>query len=151
MAARAMKAGLEVLRPILADTGAPSKGCVMLATVQGDVHDIGKNLVGMMLEGAGYEVIDLGVNVTPEDILAKANEFKPHVVGLSALLTTSMPSMQKTVALFKQKESKFPVIVGGAPVTREFSNVIGADGYGENAPLAVETVHQLVALQSKAA
>jgi 5-methyltetrahydrofolate--homocysteine methyltransferase len=148
MAARAMKAGLEVVRPILTETGEPSKGKVMLATVQGDVHDIGKNLVGMMLEGAGYEVVDLGVNKTPDEILARANELDPDVVGLSALLTTSMPSMQKTVALFKKVGSKYPVIVGGAPVTREFADVIEADGYGENAPHAVETVHKLVASQA---
>ena len=149
MAARAMKAGLEVIRPILTDTGEPPKGKVVLATVQGDVHDIGKNLVGMMLEGAGYEVVDLGVNRTPEEILEKADELNPNVVGLSALLTTSMPSMQKTVALFKQTNSEYPVIVGGAPVTQEFADVINADGYGENAPHAVETVHGLIARQLK--
>lgn len=147
MAARAMKAGLEVVRPILTDTGAPPKGLIMLATVQGDVHDIGKNLVGMMLEGAGYEVVDLGVNKTPEYILDKANELKPNVVGLSALLTTSMPSMKKTVDLFRKVGSTFPVIVGGAPVNAEFAEAIDADGYGENAPHAVETVHKLVASQ----
>jgi 5-methyltetrahydrofolate--homocysteine methyltransferase len=148
MAARAMKAGLQVVRPILTETGEPPKGKVLLATVQGDVHDIGKNLVGMMLEGAGYEVVDLGVNATPEDILANANAEDPDVVGLSALLTTSMPSMQKTVALFKQTQSKYPVIVGGAPVTQTFADHIDADGYGENAPQAVETVHRLVAARS---
>jgi 5-methyltetrahydrofolate--homocysteine methyltransferase len=151
MAARAMKAGLEVIRPILTQTGVPSRGKVMLATVQGDVHDIGKNLVGMMLEGAGYEVVDLGVNKTPDEILAMANELDPDVVGLSALLTTSMPSMQKTVALFKKVQSSYPVIVGGAPVTEEFARVIEADGYGENAPHAVETVHRLIAQQNKPA
>ena len=144
MAARAMKAGLEVLRPVLTQSGEPPKGLVMLATVQGDVHDIGKNLVGMMLEGAGYEVVDLGVNVTPEEVLDRARELSPDVVGLSALLTTSMPSMQKTVALFKKQNARYPVIVGGAPVTEEFAHKIGADGYGENAPHAVETVHRLV-------
>ncbi|MFQ5783748.1 MAG: cobalamin-dependent protein [Alphaproteobacteria bacterium] len=150
MAARAMKAGLEVLRPILTQTGEPPKGLVMLATVQGDVHDIGKNLVGMMLEGAGYRVINLGVNVTPEEVLDRANELKPDVVGLSALLTTSMPAMQKTVALFKRVRSTYPVIVGGAPVTEEFASRIDADGYGENAPMAVETVHRLVAAGPRA-
>jgi 5-methyltetrahydrofolate--homocysteine methyltransferase len=149
MSARAMKAGLKVVRPILTDTGEPPKGKVMLATVQGDVHDIGKNLVGMMLEGAGYEVIDLGVNKKPAEILERANEIDPDVVGLSALLTTSMPSMQKTVDLFKKMDSKYPVIVGGAPVTEEFADVIKADGYGENAPHAVETVHKLVAANAK--
>ena len=151
MAARAMKAGLVEVRPVLTATGVEPKGLVMLATVQGDVHDIGKNLVGMMLEGAGYEVIDLGVNKTPDEILAEANRLNPDVVGLSALLTTSMPSMQKTVALFKKVNSRFPVIVGGAPVTQEFADVIGADGYGENAPHAVENVHRLVAKQAAAA
>ena len=145
MAARAMKAGLEVLRPTLTKTGEPPKGKVMLATVQGDVHDIGKNLVGMMLEGAGYEVVDLGVNATPENILERAQQERPNVVGLSALLTTSMPSMQKTLNLFKDEEAPYPVIVGGAPVTQDFADHIGADGYGENAPMAVATVHRLVA------
>ena len=145
MAARAMKAGLEQVRPILTRTGVPPKGKVMLATVQGDVHDIGKNLVGMMLEGAGYEVVDLGVNKTPDQILEMANTLEPDVVGLSALLTTSMPSMQKTVDLFKKVGSRYPVIVGGAPVTQEFAHVIKADGYGENAPLSVQLVHRLVA------
>jgi 5-methyltetrahydrofolate--homocysteine methyltransferase len=126
------------------------KGKVMLATVQGDVHDIGKNLVGMMLEGAGYEVIDLGVNKKPEEILERANEINPDVVGLSALLTTSMPSMQKTVDLFKKMNSEYPVIVGGAPVTEEFAEVIKTDGYGENAPLAVEAVNKLIAEKKKA-
>ena len=145
MAARAMKAGLEVLRPTLTKTGEPPKGKVMLATVQGDVHDIGKNLVGMMLEGAGYEVVDLGVNATPENILERAQQERPNVVGLSALLTTSMPSMQKTLNLFKDEEAPYPVIVGGAPVTQDFADHIGAGGYGENAPMAVATVHRLVA------
>lgn len=145
LAARAMKAGLEIVRPILTSTGEPSRGKVLLATVQGDVHDIGKNLVGMMLEGAGYEIVNLGVNAKPEDILAAAYEIEPDVVGLSALLTTSMPSMQKTVSLFKEKAAPYPVIIGGAPVTGHFAEVIGADGYGENAPLAVEAVHNLIA------
>ncbi len=144
MAARAMKAGLEVVRPVLTQTGAPPKGSVLLATVQGDVHDIGKNLVGMMLEGAGYDVLDLGVNQTPAEIMAKAEELTPDVVGLSALLTTSMPSMAKTVAAFKEKSLPYPVIVGGAPVTETFADAIGADGYGENAPGAVALVNRLV-------
>lgn len=144
MAARAMKAGLEVVRPILTQTGAPPKGSVLLATVQGDVHDIGKNLVAMMLEGAGYDVLDMGVNQTKDEILAKAEELQPSVVGLSALLTTSMPSMAKTVAAFKEKGLPYPVIVGGAPVTEVFAKAIDADGYGENAPGAVALVNRLV-------
>ena len=144
MAARAMKAGLEVIRPILTQTGAPPRGCVMLATVQGDVHDIGKNLVGMMLEGAGYQVVDLGVNKTKEEILAEAESLRPDVVGLSALLTTSMPSMAKAVAAFKEQGLPYPVIVGGAPVTEVFAETIGADGYGEDAPGAVALVNAFV-------
>ncbi len=144
MAARAMKAGLNVLRPILTQTGMPPKGRVILATVQGDVHDIGKNLVGMMLEGAGYEVFDLGVNQTKEQIMDKAEELHPNVVGLSALLTTSMPAMAKTVAAFKKKGLPYPVIIGGAPVTEAYAEAVGADGYGENAPGAVALVNKLV-------
>ncbi|MFQ5959344.1 MAG: cobalamin-dependent protein, partial [Alphaproteobacteria bacterium] len=144
LAARAMKAGLAVLRPILTRTDVKPKGTVMLATVQGDVHDIGKNLVGMMLEGAGYSVVDLGVNVDADAIMAKAEEIGPDVVGLSALLTTSMPQMAKTVAAFKERALPYPVIVGGAPVTRDFAQAIGADGYGENAPEAVARVNAFV-------
>ena len=116
----------------------------MLATVQGDVHDIGKNLVGMMLEGAGYQVVDLGVNKTKDEILEQAEALQPDVVGLSALLTTSMPSMAKTVAAFKEQGLPYPVIVGGAPVTEAFAETIGADGYGEDAPGAVSLVNDFV-------
>ncbi len=144
MAARAMKSGLNVLRPILTQTGLPPKGRVMLATVQGDVHDIGKNLVGMMLEGAGYEVFDLGVNQTKEQIIDQAEALQPNVVGLSALLTTSMPAMAKTVAAFKEKSLPYPVVIGGAPVTEAYAEAIGADGYGENAPGAVALMNRLV-------
>jgi 5-methyltetrahydrofolate--homocysteine methyltransferase len=147
MAARAMKAGLQVLRPLLTKSNVKPKGKVLLATVQGDVHDIGKNLVGMMLEGAGYTVLDLGVNATKEAILEKANEFAPDVVGLSALLTTSMPAMAKTVAAFKDAGQVAPVIVGGAPVTQDFADAIGAHGYGADAPGAVLKVGELVAAQ----
>ena len=153
--ARVMKKSVAYLTPFLEqekkDSGVvDTRTRILMATVKGDVHDIGKNLVAMMLEGSGYDVVDLGVNKTPEEILDKANELDPDVVGLSALLTTSMPSMQRTVALFKKMESKYPVIVGGAPVTEEFASVIGADGYGENAPQAVETVHRLVKQQKLA-
>ncbi|MEE9210519.1 MAG: cobalamin-dependent protein, partial [Kiloniellales bacterium] len=150
LAARAMKAGLQVLRPLLTKSKAKPKGKVLLATVQGDVHDIGKNLVGMMLEGAGYIVIDLGVNATKEAILAKAEELAPDVVGLSALLTTSMPAMAKTVAAFKQAGHAAPVIVGGAPVTQDFADAIGAHGYGADAPGAVLKVGELVAARRAA-
>ena len=150
LAARAMKAGLQVLRPLLTATKVKPKGKVLLATVQGDVHDIGKNLVGMMLEGAGYIVIDLGVNATKEAILAKAEELAPDVVGLSALLTTSMPAMAKTVAAFKDAGHAAPVIVGGAPVTQDFADAIGAQGYGADAPGAVLKVGELVAARRAA-
>jgi 5-methyltetrahydrofolate--homocysteine methyltransferase len=150
LAARAMKAGLQVLRPLLTKSKAKPKGTVLLATVQGDVHDIGKNLVGMMLEGAGYIVIDLGVNATKEAILAKAEELAPDVVGLSALLTTSMPAMAKTVAAFKDAGHAAPVIVGGAPVTQDFADAIGAHGYGADAPGAVLKVGELVAARRTA-
>ena len=145
LSARAMKGGLEILRPLLTKTSAKPKGLVMLATVQGDVHDIGKNLVGMMLEGAGYKVVDLGVNNSTEEILEKARELKPEVIGLSALLTTTMPNMSKVIKAFKAADEPYPIIVGGAPVTQEFADVIGADGYGPDAPGAVKLVHSLVA------
>ena len=144
MAARAMKAGLEVLRPVLTRTAAKPRGTVLLATVQGDVHDIGKNLVGMMLEGAGYRVVDLGVNQSSADIIARAEELRPDVIGLSALLTTSMPSMDKTIAAFREQGLDFPIIVGGAPVTPEFAEQIGADGYAADASGAVKIVRELL-------
>lgn len=145
LSARAMKGGLEILRPLLTKTKVKSKGLVMLATVQGDVHDIGKNLVGMMLEGAGYKVVDMGVNNSAEDILEKAREIKPDVIGLSALLTTTMPNMAKVINVFKDEDEPYPIIVGGAPVTQSFADTIGADGYGADAPGAVSLVHSLVA------
>ena len=150
LAARAMKAGLKILRPILTATKVKPKGTVLLATVQGDVHDIGKNLVAMMLEGAGYIVVDMGVNATKEAILEKAGEIEPDVVGLSALLTTSMPAMAKTVTAFKEAACAIPIIVGGAPVTQVFAETIGADGYGENAPNAVLKAGELVGARSNA-
>ena len=145
LSARAMKGGLELLRPLLTLSKTKPKGLVLLATVQGDVHDIGKNLVGMMLEGAGFEVLDLGVNVSPEAAVAGAREHAPDVIGLSALLTTTMPAMGRIIAAFGREGIGCPVIVGGAPVTRAFAERIGADGYAEDAPTAVELVKALVA------
>ncbi len=145
-----MRAGLKILRPILTATKPKPKGTVLLATVQGDVHDIGKNLVGMMLEGASYTVVDMGVKATKEAILEKAEALGPDVVGLSALLTTSMPAMAKTVAAFKEAAHAIPIIVGGAPVTEVFPETIGADGYGENAPAAVLKVGEIVGARSDA-
>jgi len=145
LSARAMKNGLEILRPLLTKSSAKPKGLIMLATVQGDVHDIGKNLVGMMLEGAGYKVVDMGVNNAAEEILENARKIKPDVIGLSALLTTTMPNMSKVIKLFRSEDEPYPIIVGGAPVTQSFADIIGADGYGADAPGAVSLVHSLVA------
>ena len=144
MAAKAMKAGVEVLRPILIQRKSKPKGIVVMATVFGDLHDIGKNLVGMMLEGAGFKVVDLGVNAKAEKIIETAKQVNADVIGLSALLTTTMPFMKLIIQKIKQEGLRIPVIVGGAPVTREFAKEVGADGYGDNAPEAVEVCRQLV-------
>ncbi len=145
MAARAMKKGVEILRPIIIATKAEPKGIVVTATVFGDLHDIGKNLVGMMLEGAGFKVIDLGVNVKAEIIIETARKVGADVIGLSALLTTTMPFMKLIVAQIKKEGLTIPVICGGAPVSREFAAEIGANGYGDNAPEAVDLVKRLIA------
>ncbi len=146
IAARAMHAGLDVLRPILAKSTTTSAAKVILGTVRGDLHDIGKNLVGMMLEGGGFEVIDLGIDVPPERFLEAARDRKAQVVGMSALLTTTMLQMKTTIDLIKaaglQKEIK--TIIGGAPVTAEFAQKIGADGYAPDAASAVQVVKGLV-------
>jgi 5-methyltetrahydrofolate--homocysteine methyltransferase len=144
MAARAMKTGLEVLRPILTQRKSKPKGVVVMATVFGDLHDIGKNLVGMMLEGAGFKVVDLGVNTKAEKIIETAKQVNADVIGLSALLTTTMPFMKLIIEKIKHEGLEIPVIVGGAPVTREFAKEVGADGYGDNAPEAVEVCRRLV-------
>ena len=144
LAARAMKAGLEVLRPILTKLQSKPKGVVVTATVFGDLHDIGKNLVGMMLEGAGFKVVDLGVNTKAEEIIEAAKEVNADVIGLSALLTTTMPFMRLIIAQIKEEGLNIPVIVGGAPVSREFADTIGAEGYGDNAPQAVALCKKLV-------
>ena len=134
MAATAMKAGLEVLRPILAKSDTEPVGKVLLGSVQGDLHDIGKNLVTMMLEGAGFEVFDIGVNQKPQDFADAAQKHAPDIVGLSALLTTTMVSMKATTELLKEKFPSTKVIVGGAPVNQQFADAIGADGFSEDAP-----------------
>ncbi|MGE4563207.1 MAG: cobalamin-dependent protein [Rhodospirillales bacterium] len=148
LAARAMKAGLEVLRPILAKIQSKPKGVVVTATVFGDLHDIGKNLVGMMLEGAGFKVVDLGVNTKAEDIIATAREVNADVIGLSALLTTTMPFMKLIIEQIKSEGLDVPVIVGGAPVTQDFADSVGANGYGDNAPIAVDICKKLVGIAS---
>jgi corrinoid protein of di/trimethylamine methyltransferase len=135
-----MKKGLEVVKPLIADTDAVSKGTVMICTVKGDIHDIGKNLVVMMLEGAGFKVIDLGVDITVENVVRQVQEVKPDVLGLSALLTTTMPEMEKVIESLTTAglRDQVKVVVGGAPLDSEFAEKIGADGYGENAAEAVE-------------
>jgi 5-methyltetrahydrofolate--homocysteine methyltransferase len=144
VAADTMKTGLEVLRPLLTDSDVASRGTVVMGTVQGDLHDIGKNLVTMMAEGAGFTVVDLGVDVPPEEFLEAAREHRPRVVGLSALLTTSMPAMQRCVELFRESGMEAKVIVGGAPVNQEYADKIGADGYGSDAAAAVALIKTLM-------
>jgi 5-methyltetrahydrofolate--homocysteine methyltransferase len=145
MAAQAMKAGLEILKPHLAEGQRRSKGTVVIGTVKGDLHDIGKNLVSMMMEGAGFEVVDLGVDVESETFVKTAAEKGADVIALSALLTTTMPAMQSTVSAVKEAGMATRTIIGGAPVTQAFADQIGADGYSADAPGAVKLVKQLVA------
>jgi len=146
IAARAMKAGMGILRPILAEKNIKGVGTVVLGTVRGDLHDIGKNLVAMMLEGAGFEIIDLGVDVSPEKFIETAKEKKADLVGLSALLTTTMPSMKDVVKAVGDSglKDKVKVIIGGAPLTQSYADEIGADGYAPDAASAVDEVKQLL-------
>jgi len=145
MAAQAMKAGLAILKPLLAEGASQRKGTVVIGTVKGDLHDIGKNLVSMMMEGAGFDVVDLGVDVESEDFVKSAAEQKADVIALSALLTTTMPAMEATVKAVKETGMAVKTIIGGAPVTQAFSDQIGADGYSADAPGAVKLVKKLVA------
>jgi 5-methyltetrahydrofolate--homocysteine methyltransferase len=146
MAANAMKGGMAILRPLLAETGAESIGKIVIGTVKGDIHDIGKNLVGMMLEGAGFEVIDIGINNPVENYLAALEEHKPDILGMSALLTTTMPYMKVVIDTLKEQglRENFIVLVGGAPLNEEFSDAVGADAYCRAAAVAVETAKQLI-------
>lgn len=138
VAARAMKAGLAHLEPIFAETGVAPAGTCVLGTVQGDIHDIGKNLVAMMLRGAGFRVIDLGVNVPPRAFVAAVAEHAPEIVGLSALLTTTMVQMRPTIEAVRAASPAVRIMVGGAPVTAAFADEIGADAWGANAAEAVD-------------
>ncbi|MGB9788014.1 cobalamin B12-binding domain-containing protein [Dictyoglomus turgidum] len=148
VAARAMQAGMDILKPLIAKNSGIIKGKVVIGTVKGDLHDIGKNLVSMMLEGAGYEVIDLGIDVPPEKFVEAIREYNPDIVGMSALLTTTMPYMKVTIDVLEKEgvRRKVKVIVGGAPVTESFAKEIGADGYAPDAPSAVDLVNQLMGL-----
>jgi 5-methyltetrahydrofolate--homocysteine methyltransferase len=147
LAANAMKAGMAILRPLLAETGAPKVGKMVIGTVKGDIHDIGKNLVSMMLEGAGFEVVDLGINNAVEKYLAAIDEHKPDLLGMSALLTTTMPYMKVVIDTLKEKgiRNDYVVLVGGAPLNEAFANSIGADAYCRDAAVAVETAKNFMA------
>jgi len=146
LAANAMKAGMEVLRPLLVETGAKTIGKVVIGTVKGDIHDIGKNLVAMMLEGAGFEVINLGINTDAEEFIAALEEHKPDILGMSALLTTTMPYMKVVIDTLKERNIRddYIVMVGGAPLNEEFGMAIGADAYCRDAAVATETAEALV-------
>mgnify|MGYP000237488511 CR=1 FL=1 len=145
LAANAMKAGMNILRPLLAETGAESIGKVVVGTVKGDIHDIGKNLISMMWRGAGFAVVDLGTNVSAERYLAAALEHRARLIGLSALLTTTMPAMKETVRVLKAAGvPHLRIVVGGAPITQQFADEIGADGYAADAGSAVELAHRLL-------
>jgi methanogenic corrinoid protein MtbC1 len=153
LAANAMKGGMEILRPLLAETGAEPIGKIVIGTVKGDIHDIGKNLVGMMMEGAGFEVVDLGINNPVEKYLAALEEHKPDFLGMSALLTTTMPYMKVVIDTLKDRKlrEKYIVLVGGAPLNEEFGKAIGADAYCRDAAIAVETAKRLLAERRAAA
>jgi 5-methyltetrahydrofolate--homocysteine methyltransferase len=144
IAARAMKAAMELLGPKLVEAGVKPIGTVVVGTVKGDLHDIGKNLVSMMLKGAGFNVIDLGVDVTPEKFIEAVKVNKAQAVGLSALLTTTMPMMDKTVQAFNKAGINTKVMIGGAPVTKEYADKIGAQGYASDAATAVDVAKQLL-------
>jgi len=147
MAANAMKAGMAILKPLLAETGAPRIGSMVIGTVKGDIHDIGKNLVSMMMEGAGFEVVDIGINNPVENYLEAIDEHKPDILGMSALLTTTMPYMKVVIETLVEKgiRDDYIVLVGGAPLNEAFAESIGADGYCRDAAVAVETAKEFVA------
>ena len=147
MAANAMKSGMTILRPLLAETGAEPIGKAVIGTVKGDIHDIGKNLVAMMWEGAGCEVVDIGINCPVEDYLAALEEHKPDILGMSALLTTTMPYMKVVIDTLQEQgiRDDYLVLVGGAPLNEEFGDAIGADAYCRDAAVAVDTAKQLIA------
>jgi len=146
MSADSMAAGMEILRPLLAESGAKMLGKILMGTVKGDLHDIGKNLVSMMCEGAGFEIINLGFNVEPETFIKAIKEHQPDIVGMSAMLTTTMRAMGQTIKAIEEAglRDQIKVMVGGAPVDKEFADTIGADGYGSNAPSGADLAKQLV-------
>ena len=147
MSANAMKAGMALLKPLLSMSDEPTAGKMVIGTVKGDIHDIGKNLVCMMMEGAGFEVIDLGINTPVEDFLAALEEHKPEILGMSALLTTTMPYMKVVIDTMKEQgiRDDYIILVGGAPLNQEFGDAIGANAYCRDAAVAADTAKQLVA------
>ena len=149
MAAKAMKGGMEVLRPLLAETGAPQMGTMVIGTVKGDIHDIGKNLVAMMMEGAGFKVVNLGINNDAETFLAAVREHSPSILGMSALLTTTMPYMGVVIKALKEAglRKDLVVLVGGAPLNAAFAEEVEADSYCRDAAVAVETAKKLLAIR----
>ena len=153
LAANAMKAGMGILRPLLAETGAPKLGKMVVGTVKGDIHDIGKNLVGMMMEGAGFDVVDLGINNPVEDYLEALEKEQPDILGMSALLTTTMPYMKVVIDTMVEKgiRDDYAVIVGGAPLNEEFGKAVGADAYCRDAAVAVETAKEIMARKHNSA
>ena len=151
IAARAMHAGMAILRPLLSQADVPSAGKIVMGTVEGDLHDIGKNLVAMMLEGGGFEIVDLGIDVPPDKFIETVNTEQPDLIGMSALLTTTMPSMKRTIDALVEAglREKVKVMVGGAPVTQVFADEIGADGYAPDAASAVELARSLAGQMNK--
>ena len=147
LAANAMKGGMAILKPLLAETGAPRVGKMVIGTVKGDIHDIGKNLVGMMMEGAGFEIVDLGINNSVDDYFAALDKEEPDILGMSALLTTTMPYMKVVIDTLVEKGRRddYTVLVGGAPLNEEFGKAIGADAYCRDAAVAVETAKEFMA------
>jgi 5-methyltetrahydrofolate--homocysteine methyltransferase len=145
--ARTMQVAMDILKPLLAETGAKMTGKVLLGTVKGDLHDIGKNLVGMMCEGAGFEVKDIGKDIAPEEFIEAIKEFEPDILGMSALLTTTMRTMESTIKALEEAglRDRVKVMIGGAPVTQAFADQIGADGYASNAASAADLAKQFVA------
>ena len=152
MAANAMKAGMAILRPLLAETGAKPVGKMVIGTVKGDIHDIGKNLVGMMMEGAGFEVVDIGINTDAEAYIEALKKERPDILGMSALLTTTMPYMKVVIDAMKEAgiRDDYIVMVGGAPLNEEFGHAVGADAYCRDAATAVEVAKQLVSERREA-
>ena len=149
MAAKAMKAGMAILRPLLAETGAPKMGTMVIGTVKGDIHDIGQNLVSMMMEGAGFEVINIGINNSVEDYFTAINEHNPDILGMSALLTTTMPYMRVVINALKEEgiRDKIVVLVGGAPLNEAFAEDIEADAYCRDAAVAVDTAKKFMEIR----